>query len=93
MNPDPNAPAPNAPKGAPFDANTGLKLPALPPNAEGEEVELGNAPVLPFIGPPVGLVNVEARNGFAAPPVICGRRPPPELDVPPNPPNDVPLEG
>lgn len=81
-------PDPKAPKGVPLDTDNALKFPAAPVNGEGEEVELGNAPVVPFIGPPVEPVNIDARNGFAAPPVICGRRPTPRLGPPPNPPND-----
>jgi len=70
LKPDPHAPVPKAPKGAPLEEGSlVLKLPALAPNAEGDEVELVNDPVLPFIKPPDGL-NVDARNGFAAPPVI-----------------------
>lgn len=86
MKADPNAATPKAPKGIPLDEGSpALKFP-VPLNVEGEEAELEKAPVLPFIRPPVA--KVEARKGFAAPPVICGRRPAPRLD-PPNPPNDA----
>ena len=67
--------------------NPALKFPAAPVNAEGEEVELENAPVVALIGPPMEPVNIDEQNGFAAP-VICGRRPTPTVDPPPNPPND-----
>jgi len=57
--PDPTAPPPN---GVPFHGGKpALKL--LPPNPDGEEAELGKAPILPF-------AHIEALKGFAAPPVI-----------------------
>lgn len=63
LRPDPSAPPPNAPKGPPLHGDKpALKL--LPPNPDGEEVELGKAP---FIGPDEGPASIEALNGFATP--------------------------
>lgn len=35
----------------------------------------------PLPMPPVDELNIDARNGLAAPPVICGRKPTPTVDV------------
>lgn len=87
LKPEPNCPPLNAPNGAPFDG--GNPVPKAPPPNAPVELEVGKGPVLPpfIVGPPNGLP-IDALKGFAAPPVICGRRPVPRPLLPVNPPNE-----
>jgi len=50
-------------------------------NVDCPAPENGGTPPKP--GPPAGAPIIEARKGFAAPPVICGRSPCPNVDPPP----------